>query len=224
MGGPPRAPRCVGTALVPRRRPAARRRAHRPRGPRAASRGRRPRAARWDRGRADAARARSGCHAGGDRLAGIRSRPRPRGSALRSRLGRRPGGGAPRTSGRGGWKGALDGRDVLCDRGPVRRAGRRRHAAAGSRRRPRRFADPDPDPGPRRGLGRLPDLPRDRRLGWSGDDHALGAWITCLRRRPSPRSRRRHRGRCSAGRAHRGRPAAGGAESQALGVRGSACR
>ena len=38
------------------------------------------------------------------------------------------------------------------------------------------------------------------------------ARIACLRRRPSPRPRRRPRGRCSAGPAHRGRPAAGGAD------------
>ena len=50
---------------------------HRSRGAHAAARRRRSRAARWDRGRADADRARSGCRARGARLARVRRRPRP---------------------------------------------------------------------------------------------------------------------------------------------------
>ena len=73
---------------------------------------------------------------------------------------------ALRKDGGHGRKGALDRRDVLCDLGAVRRACLLPpcfllEAGVGMGA----MAHPDLHPGPRRGLDRVPDLPRDRRLG-----------------------------------------------------------
>ena len=153
-------------------------------------------------------RARTRC----DRLAGVRRRARPGGAALRSRLGRRPcgralsRGSARRTDACSRPPGSFSAISALFG-GPLVAGMLLLEAGVGHRR----LADPDPDPRSRRGLDRLPDLHRARRLGRARSDGALGARAAGLRRRASSRPSARDRCRSRAGAVHRGRPAAGDA-------------